>query len=71
MNRNLDEVYFRIRRNEKWESVCFSDLTKDEMRTALENREREWLKTLCIVLGIKLKQIGDEFDLYGNDEESS
>lgn len=31
MDRKLDGVYFRIKRNDKWENVCFSDLTEEDM----------------------------------------
>lgn len=30
MIRNLDGCYFRVKREGKWQNICFSDLTKDE-----------------------------------------
>ena len=27
MNRDLDGMYFRVKRGKRWESLCFSDLT--------------------------------------------
>lgn len=30
LNRNLDGVYFRVKRNNKFENICFSDMTEDE-----------------------------------------
>ena len=32
MDRNLDGTYFRIKRNDKCENVCFSDMTRDERK---------------------------------------
>lgn len=30
MQRNLDGVYFRVRRDGRWQNVCFSDLEQAE-----------------------------------------
>ena len=35
--RNLDGVYFRVQRNNKWQSICFSDLTEEEKNKIKEN----------------------------------
>lgn len=64
MDRELDGVYFRIQRKDKWESVCFSDLSEEQMNHVLMNRSRQWLIKLCILLGKTIRQIGDEFDIY-------
>ena len=34
MDRNLDGIYFRVQRDEKWENACFSDLTQEEMENS-------------------------------------
>ena len=62
-NRKLDGVYFRIKRDDKWDHICFSDLTEEEMNKVLEGRDAEWLKSLCIILGQDLREIGDYFDI--------
>ena len=31
MDRNLDGIYFRVECDGKWQSICFNDLTEDEM----------------------------------------
>lgn len=36
--RDLDGVYFRTRRDEKWCDICFSDLTEEERKEVMENR---------------------------------
>lgn len=63
MNRNLDGVYFRVKREDKWCTVCFSDLTDAEKVEVMQNKDVTWLKSLCITLGNTIKKIGDEFDL--------
>lgn len=66
--RNLDGVYFRVKRNDKWQNICFSDLTEDEMKEVLSNRNEHWLKELCIILGSIIRGIGDQFDIVRGEE---
>lgn len=68
-NRNLDGIYFRVKRDGKWDNVCFSDLTDKEMDAVLEGRDIEWLKSVCKILGRTIKRIGDEFDICCGDED--
>lgn len=63
MNRNLDGVYFRVKRNDEWLNVCFSDLSDDEMEEVMQDRPVEWLKDMCKILGNTIKDIGDQLDL--------
>lgn len=63
MNRNLDGVYFRVKHDDKWQSICFSDLTEDERNEMMKDRSVEWLQNLCNILANKIKEIGDQFDL--------
>lgn len=65
MNRNLDGMLFRVSRNDEWETLSFSDLTEDEMRTVLTLKSKEWLTNACIELGKIIREIGDGFDLEG------
>lgn len=69
MDRKLDGVYFRIKRDDKWQNICFSDLTEDEMDDVLKDRDSEWLKSMCVVLGKTIKKIGDDLDIVMGDEE--
>lgn len=62
-NRNLDGVYFRINRNDEWHSICFSDLTDQEMDVVLEDKSADYLKRMCKVLGHTIREIGNEFDI--------
>lgn len=63
MNRNLDGVYFRVERGGKWQSICFSDLTEDEMDDILRDKKEEWLRNMCKVLGKTIKNIGEQLDI--------
>ena len=65
MDRNLDGIYFRVERDGKWQSICFSDLTEDEMDSVLSNWNEDQLKRMCKVLGMTIKGIGDRFDIAG------
>lgn len=65
MNRNLDNVCFRVKRGEKYEVICFSDLTEEEQEYVLEKQDKRFLKVMCKVLARKLKKIGDTFDIVG------
>lgn len=70
MNRDLDGIYFRVKRDGKWDNVCFSDLTDEEMDVVLEGRDTEWLKSVCKILGRTIKRIGDKFDICCGDKEN-
>lgn len=69
MNRDLDGIRFRVKRGNCWESVCFSDLTNEEMDAVLEGRNTEWLKSVCKILGRTIKRIGEEQDIVGWEED--
>lgn len=36
--RNLDGVYFRVNRDGKWLSICYSDMTPDERKVTIYDR---------------------------------
>ena len=66
--RELDGVYFRIERNGKWQNICFSDLTEEEMDRVMEGRCEEWLRNLCKILGQTMRTIGDQLDIKREEE---
>lgn len=61
--RNLDGVYFRIRRVDEWDNICFSDLTEEEQDKIMDGRDEVWLKSMCKILAKCLRNIGDQFDI--------
>ncbi len=63
MDRDLDGVFFRVERDGKHESVCFSDLTEEQMRAVIEDRPAGWLREMCVILGKTIRDIGDQLDI--------
>lgn len=63
MNRDLDGVYFRVKRDGIYESVCFSDLTEEEMDNVMKDKHEEWLRNMCKILGQTIRNIGDQLDI--------
>lgn len=63
MNRNLDSVYFRVKRGQKYENICFSDLSLDERDKICADRSIEWFKSMLYIMTDKVKEIGDTFDI--------
>ena len=61
--RDLDGVYFRVERDGRWQSVCFTDLTQGERRRVLEGRSAEWCGELALLMALRLREIGDVLDL--------
>lgn len=69
-NRNLDGCYFRVRRGEKYEDLCFTDLTRDEQEAVLKDRSPEFIVGLALHLAKIIRKIGDEFDLRGENYDN-
>ena len=69
MNRDLDGIYFRVKRNNRWESVCFSDLTDEEMDKVLEGRSVQWMKNTCKNLGKTIRSIRDSQEVSSGYKE--
>ena len=68
INRELDGVYFRIKRGDKFENICFSDLTREERESVMDGRDERWLKYLCHILADSLRDIGEQFDIVRRTE---
>lgn len=63
--RNLDGVFFRVERDNKFCNICFSDLTEEEQDKMMDGRSDTWLKSMCKILAKNLHSIGDYFDICG------
>lgn len=63
IERELDGVYFRISRYEKWCNICFSDLTYEERLNVIQGKNLEWMQRLTFRLADVLREIGNEFDI--------
>lgn len=69
MNRELDSCYFRVERDGKWQNICFSDLTEEEMEKVTKGRSEEWLRSLAIYLGQRIRAIGDQLDIVNSKDD--
>ena len=64
-NRELDGVYFRVERDGKWQNICFTDLTEEEIEGVVGERSTEWWKSLALILKGVINDIGEQFDIVG------
>ena len=64
--RDLDGVYFRVKRGGRWGNVCFSDMTKEERDEVLGTRPTEWWKSLAYIMADCLRAVGDQFEIVSN-----
>ena len=67
-NRELDGVYFRVERDGKWQNICFTDLTEEEIETVVGERSTEWWKSLALILKDVINDIGEQFAIVGGEE---
>ena len=56
----MDGVYFRVKRNGTWDSICFSDLTEEEMEDVFKDKNVDWYQQLCKILAGRLRSIAEE-----------
>lgn len=66
MKRNLDGYYFRVQRNDRWQNVCFTDLTLDEKKQIMKDKGDVWLQSLALGLANVIRDIGEIYDISGN-----
>ena len=59
MNRELDGYYFRIVRDGVGQSVCFTDLTKEERTVLLADKDEQFIRNLCCYLADRIQELGD------------
>ena len=69
VKRDLDGIYLRIKRNGKYQSLCLSDMTEEELEENLNSKNGEWLKGAVIHLASTLHEIGNLFDIVGGINE--
>lgn len=66
--RRLDGVLFRVKRSDhfddRFENVCFTDLTQQEQDMVTAGRDLLWFKNMVFILANRLREIGDELDLW-------
>ena len=56
---DLDGIYFRVERNGKWQSLCVSDLTPDELKSVTKDWDCNQLAIVAKELSCTLKGLFD------------
>jgi len=69
INRDLDGIYFRVKRDDRWQNICFSDMTDEEIDTIIGERSSDWWKAVALHLKECINKIGEEFDIRSLDSE--
>lgn len=62
--KDMDGVYFHVKRDGKGQDICFSDLTEQEMYDIMDSKPEGWLKKMCVILANTLYSAGEKLDLY-------
>lgn len=63
MKRDLDGVYFRVERDGRWLSLCFTDLTEEERERVMGHRSLAWTREMVLVMARTLREMGDQLDV--------
>ena len=66
--RNLDGVYFRVKTDDGYKSICWSDLTEEEMRKVLKDKKKDYITELAILIGRTLRVMGDKIGIEAQYE---
>ena len=62
--RELCGIYFRVKRNGKYENICFTEI---EQKRAIYDFSPEALRNMCMVLAGVVRNLGDMFDISAAD----
>lgn len=63
MKRNLDGAYFRVKRDGKWQNICLSDMTEEELDATFLEKDPQFVYSCLKHLVRTIQKIGDEFDI--------
>lgn len=63
VNRNLDGMFFRIKRDGRYQNICFSDMTTEERLEVLKDKDVEFMRRMCLIMAEKMGEIGDKYDI--------
>ena len=56
---NLDGIYFRVERDGKWQSLCVSDITLEELKSVTKDWDCNQLTIVAKELSCTLKELFD------------
>lgn len=62
-NRKLDGIFFRVKRNGEWQSICLSDMTEEERNEVLKDKDAEFLRRTVNILAETIADIGEQLDI--------
>lgn len=65
MNRKMDGFYFRVERDGKWDNICFTDMTVEEINEIIGERDKDWWKSLALGLKQVINHVADQFNIVG------
>ena len=68
--RDLDGVYFRVERDGRWLSLCFTDLTEEERERVMGHRSLAWTREMALIMARTLREMGDQLDVVCEAGES-
>ena len=58
--KELDGIYYRVKRDNQYVNICLSDLTQEERGEILSRRPIEYLYAIIEVLISRLRELDDE-----------
>lgn len=66
--RNLDGIYFRVKRDGKWQNVCYSDMEQQEREEiaakraehATPEQQAQWWRSMADLLADQLYDMGEQ-----------
>ena len=61
--RNLSGIFFREKVGEKWENICFEELSEEKQDEILAIKEPKFIKNLAKLLAKTITEIGEQFNL--------
>ena len=71
MNRELDGIYFRVKRDGKYENICFTDMTDEEINEKFRDRPADWWCGIAMHLKHCINEIGEKFGIRRFDDSES
>lgn len=69
IRRDLDGCFFRVQRDGKWYSLCWTDLTKEERESFTKDKDIYWFGRMLEYITEEYRKTGDQLDIYGRDPD--